>query len=101
MTTELRKPALALAGLFAFAAFGCENEPPPGTARQSVEISALPTVVSRAAAKELPNVKFEDAWKNVDRETKALHSYEVRGRDKNGKVREVKVSTTGEVLDSE
>ena len=41
------------------------------------------------------------AWKNLDRETKALHSYEVRGRAANGKVREVRVSTDGKVLEME
>lgn len=103
MSSEARKPCRvpALVGFLLLALTGCESELPPGNVRQTVEIGTLPAVVSKAAAKALPMVKFEDAWKNVDRETKALHSYEVRGRDKNGKVREVRVSTTGDILEME
>jgi hypothetical protein len=103
MSSELRKPrrVLSLVGFVILTLTGCESELPPGNVRQTIELGTLPPVVSKAAAKALPQVKFEDAWKNVDRESKALHSYEVRGRDKNGKVREVRVSATGEVLEME
>jgi hypothetical protein len=46
-------------------------------------------------------VTFSDAWQNLNSKTRALHSYEIRGRNANGKVREVRVSTTGEILELE
>ena len=49
-----------------------------------------------AAKKKLPDVTFETSWteKNGDKIT-----YEVRGKDKNGKTRDVKVSPTGDILE--
>ena len=54
-----------------------------------------------AASKAVPGVKFDEAWKNLDREGK-LHSYEIRGKNPaDGKIREVRVSLTGEILEME
>ena len=53
-----------------------------------------------AAKKALPEIKFEEAWQNLDRDGK-LTSYEVRGRASSGKIREVRVSTSGEILESQ
>lgn len=54
-----------------------------------------------AAKKALPDVKFEDAWKNIDVKTRDLHSYEIRGRNPRGKIREVRVGTDGKILEME
>lgn len=96
-------PARRLAAclLVTLCAAGCESETPPGTARQAVEVSALPVGVRQAAEKALPGVALGEAWKNVDVESKALHSYEVRGRAGNGKIREVRVATDGKILEVE
>ena len=49
----------------------------------------------------MPNVEFKEAWQNLDSQGK-LHSYEIRGRQaSDGKIREVRVSPTGEILESE
>lgn len=80
---------------------GCGDELPPGTIRSPLEVGALPENVRDAAKKALPNVTLMDAWKNLDSKTKALHSYEVRGRAGDGKIREVRVSTSGEILEME
>jgi hypothetical protein len=61
----------------------------------------LPENVRAAAAKALPGVTLIDAWKNVDRTPKARHSYEVRGRNNQGKTHEARVSTEGAVLEME
>jgi hypothetical protein len=53
-----------------------------------------------AARQALPGVEFADAWKNMDKDS-TLHSYEIRGRTKNGKIREVRVSPSGEILEME
>ena len=61
----------------------------------------LPGDVHAAAKKALPQIAFEDAWKNLDREGK-LHSYEIRGRAAaDGKIREVRVSPAGAILEME
>ena len=96
----LRRAAAALL-LAAFLATGCESELPAGNVRQTLTLAEIPPAVMKAAAGALPKVKFEDAWKNVDRTTKTLHSYEVRGRTANGKVREVRVSPAGDILETE
>ena len=63
---------------------------------EMVELDKVPEPVMEAAKKKLPDVKFETAWteKNGDK-----IAYEVRGKDKNGKTRDVKVSPTGEILE--
>ena len=63
--------------------------------------TTCPEPVREAARKAIPGVKLDEAWKNLDREGK-LHSYEIRGRNPaDGKIREVRVSLTGEILETE
>jgi hypothetical protein len=93
----------ALAVSFALAvAGGCgEVDEPPGLTKQVVPFDDVPAPLRDAAAKKVPGVKLSEAWKNLDREGK-LHSYEVRGRNPaDGKIREVRVSLTGEILETE
>lgn len=93
----------ALATWFATAAFaGCgEHDLPPGITKQAVALDDVPASLREAARKAIPEAKINEAWKNLDPEGK-LHSYEIRGRNPaNGKVREVRVSLTGEILESE
>ena len=70
--------------------------------KKSVAFNDVPESVREAARKALPpGVKLDEAWKNLDREAK-LHSYELRGRNaSDGKIREVRVSLTGEILEME
>ena len=49
----------------------------------------------KAAQKELPEVTFDNAVKHSD------GSYEVRGKDPKGKVRDVEFSATGEITEIE
>ncbi len=100
-----RRPRLrnALVVACAVAALGgCgEHDEPPGMTKQAVAFDDVPATVRGAAGKAVPGVKFSEAWKNLDREGK-FHSYEVRGKDpSDGKIREVRVSTTGEILEME
>src|SRR4051794_31411962 len=90
-------PLTALALLLA-GAIGCEHE--EGLARRPVPVAELPAAVRDAAKKELPDIDFNESWKNIDREG-AVHSFEVRGRSPEGKIREVRVSSTGEILETE
>ena len=60
-----------------------------------VPIEQVPANVLEVARKQLPGYKFDTAYKmKID----GKDAYEIRGKDKRGKVREVEVSATGEVL---
>jgi hypothetical protein len=70
--------------------------------KQAVVFEEVPELVRDAARKRLPRgVKINEAWKNLDREGKH-QSYELRGRNAaDGKIREVRVSLTGQILEEE
>lgn len=78
----------------------CDPDRPPGLSNRPVKIADIPEVVMKAAKAKVPGVDFEEAWKNIDREGK-LHSYEIRGKNAKGKIREARVSPSGEVLEVE
>jgi uncharacterized membrane protein YkoI len=87
----MMKLSLALP-LILFVSVGCENEP---KADQIVSLEQVPAKVLEAARKELPGYTFDTAYKmKID----GKDAYEIRGKDKRGKVREVEVSPTGEIL---
>jgi len=80
---------------------GCgESDKEPRLGRRTLDLTEVPEEIRSAAAKRLPDVEFSDAWKNLDRDGK-LHSYEIRGKNKDGKTREARVSPTGEILEVE
>jgi len=88
------------AALLCFPACGDRDRQPEMT-KQAVKIDEVPGPVRDAAKKAIPGVNLNEAFKNLDREGK-LHSYEIRGKNAaNGKIREVRVSLTGEVLELE
>ena len=60
-----------------------------------VPLEKVPENVMSAAKKTLPDVTFDQALKRSD------GRYEVRGKDKTGKVRDVDISATGEILEVE
>jgi hypothetical protein len=103
VTTENRRaryaPKWALAAALLAAGCGGEHDE-PAFGRHKVELSEVPEPVMKAAKKELPQITFEDSWQNLDPSRKVV-SYEIRGRAKNGKIREVRVSTEGKVLELE
>lgn len=68
--------------------------------RKTITVKDVPTAVMEASAKELPDVNFTEAWKNLDVDGK-LHSYEIRGRNPKGKVREARVAADGKILEVE
>jgi hypothetical protein len=81
---------------------GCgEHDLPPGLTKKAVAFETVPDVARAAAKKTIPGVEFDEAWQNLDAQGK-LHSYEIRGRQRsNGQIREVRVSLSGEILESE
>ena len=66
-----------------------------GGAAEVVTIDKVPEAMLKAAQKELPEVTFDNAIKHSD------GSYEVRGKDPKGKVRDVEFSATGEITEIE
>ena len=60
-----------------------------------VPIDQVPESMLKTAQEKLPDVKFEIAVKHAD------GSFEVRGKDPKGKVRDVEFSPTGEVTEVE
>jgi len=74
---------------------GCENSP---KADQVVPLDQVPANLLEIAKKELPGYTFDTVYKmKVD----GKDAYEIRGKNKEGKSREVEVSITGEVLEVE
>ena len=78
--------ALTLSLLFVV---GCESKPKG----ENVDLDKVPEPVMKVAKEKLPDVKFEQAWKTPD------GNYEVRGKGKNGKVRDIQVKPDGEVVE--
>jgi hypothetical protein len=84
---------VCLVALVLALAFGCGDSPPKSD--PIVPIESVPPKVMDVARKQLPGFTFDTVYKmKID----GKEAYEVRGRDKRGKVREVEVSTDGEVL---
>lgn len=81
---------------------GCgDTDLPAGLTKKAVSIDDVPPTARAAARRTVPSVDFKEAWQNLDAQGK-LHSYEIRGRQtSDGKIREVRVSTSGEILESE
>ena len=80
-------------GLCVLASFliGCSGE----SSGELVPLEKVPEGMVQTAKEKLPDVQFENAVKRKD------GSYEVRGKDKQGKVRDVEFSPTGEVTEVE
>jgi hypothetical protein len=91
-----------LAALSLFSMQGCgDRDEPRGLTKQAIAISDVPEGLRKKAQKEVPEVELTEAWKNLDGTLK-LHSYEIRGRRAaDGKIREVRISTDGQILEKE
>jgi hypothetical protein len=81
--------------LVLLAAFGCGEEV---TKMEPVALDKLPAGSLETAKSKLPDVSFDRARKT---KFNGEDAYEIIGKDKRGKVREVEVSTTGQVLEIE
>ena len=60
-----------------------------------VPLDQLPPGYLDTAKKTIPGVKFDTVWKLKN------GNYEIQGKDKNGKRREVELSSSGEVVEIE
>lgn len=69
---------------------GCGEGTPSG---ETVTLDKVPEPVMKVAKDKLPGVKFEQAWKTPG------GNYEVRGKGKDGKVRDIQVKPDGDVVE--
>ena len=81
-------------GLFV-AIIGCGEKP---DREESVPLDQVPAAAMAAATKALPDIKFERAQK-IKVDSKVV--YEIRGKNKRGKIQEVEVTASGEVVQIE
>ncbi len=63
-----------------------------------IAVDKVPASVMEVAKKELPGVEFDKAWSGKSGSEAA---YEIRGQNEKGKVREVRISASGKVLEKE
>jgi hypothetical protein len=102
---SLGAPPVLTAFLAAFSLLsmqGCgDGNEPRGLTKKAIAISDVPEGLRKTAQKEVSEVELNEAWKNLDG-TGKLHSYEIRGRRAaDGKIREVRISTDGQILEKE
>jgi hypothetical protein len=82
----------ALAGLVLATAVGCGGA---AAGREVVPLADVPAVAMKVAKEKLPGVTFDKAWKKKD------GSFEVSGKDKSGKIREIDLTADGTVIEIE
>jgi hypothetical protein len=62
---------------------------------ETVPLDKVPDNVMQVAKKELPDVTFDQAWKTRS------GNYEVRGKEKNGKTRDIQITPDGKVVEKD
>jgi hypothetical protein len=72
---------------------GCSR--PPAAPEAVMRIEDVPPELMKIAQQELPGVRFDSVWR------KPSGTLEIRGREKNGKVREVEVRPDGSIQEVE
>lgn len=72
---------------------GCSSR--PAAPEAAMRIEDVPPELMKIAQKELPDVKFDTVWR------KPSGTLEIRGKAKNGKIREVEVRPDGSIEEVE
>ena len=70
----------------------------PGPKDQVVPLEQVPQAAVEAAQKELPDIKFQTAWKKKIGDEDV---YELRGKNAQGRVREAEVYPDGRIYEIE
>ena len=63
---------------------------------EMVPIDKVPEAVMKVAKEKLPDVTFDTAWTESEG---GKTFYEVRGKSKDGKTRDIKIGTDGKVME--
>lgn len=77
-----------LFGLSSILLTGCGEKPQQKT---TMELKDVPPEIMKVAKEKLPGVTFDSAYKEPN------GNYELRGKDKSGKVREIDIKPDGTV----
>lgn len=85
---------VALAAALMISAAGCGER--THEAEDAVPLEQIPQAAMKAAQRELPGVTFDAAWEEAEGSETA---YEIRGKTNQGKIRDVKVTAGGRVLE--
>jgi hypothetical protein len=85
----MRDLAAFVAGLVLLLACGCGQE----NKKAAVPLDQIPENVMKVAREKLPGVQFERAVRKPNGE------YEILGKGKDGKVREIDITPSGEVTE--
>jgi hypothetical protein len=64
--------------------------------RDEIPLTEVPENVMKVAKEKLPDVTFDKAWKSKDGQL-----YEISGKNKKGKVREIDIKPDGTVVEIE
>lgn len=80
---------------FACVLMGCAVGCSAAAKDELVPLESVPANVMDIAKEKLPEVNFDQALKRAD------GSYEIRGKDKKGKVRDIEMKADGEILEIE
>lgn len=83
-----------LVPLFLLLLIGCGGEPKI-EAKQPITLEEVPANLMKIAHEKLPDVKFDRAWKQAN------GVYEINGKNKNGKVREIDLRPDGSIVEIE
>ena len=81
-----------LLGLSSILLTGCGEKPQQKT---TMELKEVPLEIMKVAKEKLPGVTFDSAYREPN------GSYEVRGKDKTGKIREIDIKPDGTVEEIE
>lgn len=85
--------ASALVAMTLLASSGCSDAKTPS--KKTMRLDEVPAAFMETARKELPGVDFSEAWVKKD------GTLEIRGKAKNGKVREIDIRPDGTVEEVE
>jgi hypothetical protein len=83
------RPLIA-AAVLALAVAGCGG--PKKVEKSPLKMDEVPPEIMKIAKEKLPDVTFTDAYKDDG-------NYELRGKDKKGKLREIDIAPDGKVVE--
>jgi hypothetical protein len=76
----------------AFALFGLTGCGPAKVEKTPMKVEEVPPEIMKIAKEKLPDITFTEAYKENG-------NYELRGKDKRGKLREIDITPDGKVVE--